>query len=481
MSHRIAVAPPAPVASRADLGLKRSMTQSRERSRETGELDSAATSLREVAVLAVPFVLTQLLFSTMGLVDAAIVGRLGATELAAVGLSGTWIWTLSSFFIGASSVVQTFVAQYHGADREHECGAWAWQGLGSTVPFAFLTGVLLFLGADGFVALISPSETIAPLATDYLRARAFGLPGFTAAVAMASFFRGIGDARTPLVATFVANVVNAALCAGLVYGWLGLPELGVLGAGIATSIAEWLYLGIVAFAFLRPEVRSRFATSWQAPRLDPIVRLWRIGMPVGGQWVIEMLAYSIFTTLIARMGDAAMAASHAFGQLASLSFMQAAGISSATATLVGRYIGAGEPDRAAQRFRSSLVLGGSAGAAIAIAFLVAPAFLVEVFSRDPAVVALGVPLLTIGAFYQLFDAFSVLSDGALRGAGDTRWPFVVRCLASWLIFLPAAWLLAYRFDLGLSGAWIGGLFSSATLAVVLYLRFASGAWRRIRI
>jgi MATE family multidrug resistance protein len=161
--------------------------------------------------------------------------------------------------------------------------------------------------------------------------------------------------------------------------------------------------------------------------------------------------------------------------------MQAAGISTATATLVGRYIGAGQPDRAAQRFRSSLVLGGSAGAVIALAFLFLPDSLVGLFSTDPDVIALGVPLLTIGALYQLFDALSVLSDGALRGAGDTRWPFVVRCLASWLIFLPMAWLLAYRFDLGLTGAWIGGVFSSATLAVVLYLRFRSGAWRAIRI
>ena len=138
------------------------------------------------------------------------------------------------------------------------------------------------------------------------------------------------------------------------------------------------------------------AREWLRQHLDsrePIARLWRIGLPVGGQWVIEMLAYSLFTTLIARMGDAAMAASHAFGQLASLSFMQAAGISSATATLVGRYIGAGDPDRAAQRFRSSLLLGGSAGAAIALAFLLAPSMLVEIFSNDPDVIALGVMAL----------------------------------------------------------------------------------------
>lgn len=448
---------------------------------EKAELDSASHSLRELAVLAVPFVLTQLLFSMMGLVDAAIVGRLGATELAAVGLSGTWLWTLSSFFIGASSVVQIFVAQNQGAGRDRECGGWAWQGIGSTVPFAVVTSAVLYFAADTAVAWIAPSEEVASLAAEYLRARSFGIVGLTAAIAVASFFRGIGDARTPLVATVIANLVNVLLDLGLVYGWYGFPELGVRGAGLATSISEWLYFAIVAIAFLRPSLRARFDTGWRGPRLEPVLRLWRVGLPVGGQWVMEMLAYSLFTTLVARMGDAAMAASHAFGQLASLSFMQAAGISTATATLVGRYIGAGQPDRAAQRFRSSLVLGGTAGAAIALAFLFVPESLVRLFSNDPDVIALGTPLLTIGALYQLFDALSVLSDGALRGAGDTRWPFVVRCLASWLIFLPAAWLLAYRFELGLTGAWIGGVFSSATLAVVLYLRFQSGAWRRIEI
>lgn len=449
--------------------------------RESIESEGMLAGVREVAVLAVPFVLTQILFTTMGLVDAAIVGRLGATELAAVGLSGTWLWTLTSFFIGASSVVQTFVAQSHGAVDERACGPWAWHGLGGAVPFAVLAAIGLYFGADAFVEWIVPDNSIAPLSSGYLRARSFGIVGLTAAIAISSFFRGIGDARTPLVATVVANGANVFLALGLVYGWFGLPALGVLGAGIATSIAEWLYFGIMLAAFLRPSLRMRFDTGWRRPDLAPVRRLWRIGLPVGGQWVIEMLAFSIFMTLVARMGDASLAASHAFGQLASISFMVAAGIGTATATLVGRYIGAGEPDRAAQRFRSSLVLGGTAGALLALAFVVFPELLVELFSSDPEVIALGIPLLSIGAFYQLFDALSVLSDGALRGAGDTRWPFVARCLGSWLIFLPAAWFFAFHLDMGLTGAWIGGVFSSATLAIVLYLRFRSGAWRRIEI
>ncbi|MFO0691353.1 MAG: MATE family efflux transporter [Myxococcota bacterium] len=463
--------------ARPPIGRRPAMTP---RSESTGS-DGLFASIREVGVLAVPFVLTQILFTTMGLVDAAIVGRLGATELAAVGLSGTWLWTLTSFFIGASSVVQTFVAQRLGAAEERACGPWAWHGLGGAVPFAVLAAIALFLGADAFVDALVSDDSIAPLAGSYLRARAVGVVGLTAAIAISSFFRGIGDARTPLMATVIANAANVFLALGLVYGWFGLPALGVLGAGIATSIAEWLYFLIMLIAFLRPALRARFDTRWRRPDLESVRRLWRVGLPVGGQWVIEMLAFSIFMTLVARMGDASLAASHAFGQLASVSFMVAAGIGTATATLVGQSIGAGDPDRAARRFQGSLVLGGTAGALLALAFVAFPELLVTLFSSDPEVVALGIPLLSIGAFYQLFDAFSVLSDGALRGAGDTTWPFVARCLGSWLIFLPAAWYFAFHLDMGLVGAWIGGVFSSATLAVVLFLRFRSGAWRRIRI
>jgi MATE family multidrug resistance protein len=443
--------------------------------------DDRAGSLREVAVLAYPIVLTQISITAMGVVDSAIVGRLGAAQLGAVGLGGMWVWTLTSFFVGTSMGVQTFVAQSHGAGRNAECGTWSWQGLASIVPLALVAAVAIGLGANQIVVWLAPSDSLAPLATGYIRARALGIVGISAAVSLSSFFRGIGDTRTPLYATLVANVINLVLDFGLVFGLWGFPRLGVVGAGLATAVSEWAYFGILAFLFLRPGTASTFNTRFTWPAWMEIKRLWRIGIPIGGQWVLEMLSFALFTTLVARMGDAAMAASHAFIQLLSLSFMQATGISTAAATLVGRYIGAGRLERIDRSYGSSIVLGGLLGGGIAVIFVAVPDLLLGIFSSDPDVLAYGRPLLAIGALYQFLDAMGIVTDGALRGAGDTRWPFVVRCALSWFVFLPAAYVMAFPLGGGLTGAWIGGLLHVTLLTVFLVWRFRSGAWRRIEI
>ena len=438
-------------------------------------------SVREVAALAGPLVLTQILMTAMGVVDSAIVGRLGAAELGAVGLGGMWVWTLTCFFVGTSTGVQTFVAQNHGAGRPDACGTWSWQGLASVVPLAGLAGCGVFFFADDMIRALAPTESIAPLASGYMRSRAFGMMGITAAASLSAFFRGIGDTRTPLIATVVANVANLFLDFGLVYGWYGMPKMGVAGAGLATSISEWIYFAAVAYIFLRPSVLARFNTRFHAPNFQEIKRLWHTGIPIGGQWTIEMLSFALFTTLVARMGEAQMAASHAFIQLLSLSFMQAVGISIATTTLVGRYIGAQQFDFVTKSLRSSMLLGSLLAAFIAILFVLIPNLLLGIFSTSPDVLRYGAPLLVVGAFYQFFDAIAIVSDGALRGAGDTRWPFVARSVVSWLIFLPLAYLFAFRFDWGLTGAWNGGLIAMILLAAILVYRFHSGAWREIRI
>lgn len=437
--------------------------------------------LREVGALAAPFVLSQILITTMGVVDAAIVGRLGASELAAVGLAGMWAWALASFFVGASTAVQTFVAQHHGANEPAACGGWCWQGMASVGPPAALVGCLVFAGAPLVLEWIEPSERVAPLAQGYLRARAIGLPGIALATALSGFFRGIGDARTPFVATVVANAVNLVLDFGLVYGWLGFPQLGVVGAGLATAISEWIYAAVVAIAFARPRLARAFGTRPQRPDLDAVRRLWRVGLPIGGQWVTEMAAFALFTSFVARMGDAALAASHAFVQIMSLAFMQAEGISLAASTLVGRYIGAERVELARRSYRSSMIFAGGLTAISAVLFLTLPERLIGLFTSDPAVLAFAGPLLSIGALYQFFDVTAIVADGALRGAGDTTWPFAVRSALSWLVMIPCAWVGAYALDGGLQGAWLGALVAIFALAAALVLRFHSGAWQRVRI
>jgi MATE family multidrug resistance protein len=437
--------------------------------------------LREVATLAYPVVLTQISITTMHLVDSAMVGRLGPSELAAVGFGGVWIWTALCFFIGTTNSVQTFVSQDFGAERHDRCGFWAWQGLWAAVPMVAIGVGTLLLFLEPLLQWLAPSDLMRPLAQSYMSQRLLGSVGLTAATVYSCFFRGLGDTRTPMYATILANLVNVVFDYGLIFGRLGMPEWGVAGAGTATALGEWVYFFALLWAFHRREVHHRYATGLAPVDRGAIRRLLRTGFPIGGQWMLEMLSFAVFLTLVARMGDAPMAASQIFIALLSISFMQAIGLSIGVSTLVGRYIGAERPDAVTASFRSGLKLASLLAGLIALLFAAFPELLLRIFTNDPQVLELGRPLLRIGALYQAFDAFGIVADGALRGAGDTRVPFGVRFFLAWGLFLPLAYILGITLDGGLTAAWAAGVVYGVVLAGFLVWRFHSGAWKRIQI
>jgi len=438
-------------------------------------------SVREVLDLAYPVILTQVSVTLMGLVDSAMVGRLGASELGAVGFGGIWMWTVLSLFVGLSTSVQTFVAQEHGAGRARATGQWVWQGLYAVVPLTGLAMLAIFWAGPMLIDWIEPSEALEPLAADYIQARSLGGVGLVSAMVLTSFFRGLGDTRTPLYCTVVANLFNAVLDYGLIFGELGLPEWGVYGAGFATSLSEWILLLTIACFFLQRRIRANFETQLIAIDEAAIRRLLRIGLPIGGQWCLEMTSFAAFSAIVVRMGDSAMATSQAIIILLSVSFMQAVGLSIAVATLVGRYIGSGDLRAAEKSFYSGIRLALMLGGVIAIAFLAFPEALVRIFTSDSEILQLGGPLVMLGAAFQIFDALGIVSDGALRGAGDTLWPFAVRFALAWGVQVPIAYTLGVTLDGGLLGAWLGAFVYIVLLASILVARFRSGRWRAIQI
>ncbi len=437
--------------------------------------------MREVIDLAVPAILTQLSFTAMGVIDAALVGRLGATELAATGFGSVWVWTAFNFFFGAASVAQTFVAQTWGAGRNEECGAWAWQALYLVLAPVLVAALAIGWAIGPLLAWAGPSVEMQTAAKLYVVPVLFGAPGLAIAFVLSSFFRGHGDTRTPLYATLVANALNAVLDYGLIFGKLGLPELGIVGAGIATAIGQWVYCLVLWVAFRRPRVARLYVTHPIAPNLQQMRRLLRTGAPIGGQWVLGELSFAVFSTVIARMGDASAAASQAFVVLLSLSFMQAMGISVAASTLVARYIGAGDLPSAHKSYRSSQKLAAGLGILVGALFIAIPEWLLRVFTDDPAVVTIGRSLAVTGAIFQLFDAFGIVAGGSLRGAGDTRWPFLLHALLAWGLFVPLTWVFGVALQGGVLGAWIAGAVYVGVLSALLVWRFASGRWERIRI
>ncbi|MBI1813926.1 MAG: MATE family efflux transporter [Deltaproteobacteria bacterium] len=435
----------------------------------------------ELALLAYPVVLQQMSDTAMRVVDTAIVGHLGVTELGAVGFGGVWLWTLTCGFVGVATGVQTFVAQAFGAGHFRECGGWIWQALYALWPPALLWIAALALAFTPLLNMLGPSPELGAMAARYVHASLFGAPAIVVAVVFTSFFRGIGDTRTPLIGAIVANLLNAVLAVGLVFGRFGLPMWGVAGAGIATSISNWSYAIMMLLAARRARTARRYATAMVRPQLAAMWRFTRTGAPIGGQWVLEMISFALFSTIIARMGDTSMAASQAMIQLLSLSFMQAFGLSIATGALVGRYIGAKDLEAAERSHWSALKLGVAFALAVTVVFLAVPEVLLGLFSNDPEVLRLGRPLLALGALFQLIDAVGIVASGSLRGAGDTRWPFMVQTALAWLVRLPVVYVLAVVLERGVIGAWFGELIFVTILSFVWIMRFRAGAWRSIRI
>ncbi len=440
-----------------------------------------AGGVREVAQLAWPLVLAQMSQTTMHVVDSIFVGQLGAAQLGALGFAGIWLWTVFAIFSGSATGVQTFVSQAHGAGDERVCGGWAWQGLYALVPATAITLFLFATLAEFLFTTVGAPAALREHALAYIAVRPLGFVGLILWMVLAAFFRGLGDTRTPLIATLIANGVNIVLDYGLVLGRLGLPAWGIAGAGVATSIAEWVGAAVLVTAFARPALVRRFGGRPIAPSGARIRRFLRTGAPIGGQWVLDMSAFAIFTTLVARMGDASMAATQAMIALLSLSFMQAIGIGLAATTLVGRYKGAGSLDAALRSLVSALKLAVALAVGIAALFLLAPQTLIGLFTDDPDVLALAGPLLALGAAFQFFDALQIVIGGALRGAGDTRWPFVVQTLLAWALRLPLVWLFAFVWEAGVLGAWYAEFVFILALTLALAWRFRGGAWKEVAI
>jgi MATE family multidrug resistance protein len=436
--------------------------------------------VREVAAIASPVLVQMFSETLMQVASSAMVGQLGPSQLGAVGLGGIWIWTLLCPFVGAATGVQVFVSRAHGAGDPRACGPWVWQALAVLVPAAVIWTFAVAAFFPVLLAFVDPSPALRDYTLAYVAGRLAGMPAVAAGATATTFFRGLGNTRVPMLATFATVLAQATLAYALIFGRLGLPATGVMGAGIAVAAAEYAYAAILFCALLRRDTRVRFATAARAPDPRAIARFLRTSAPIGGQWLLDMLSFALFSSIVARMGDAEMAASQAMIQLLSLSFMQAVAISVGAGTLVGRYLGAGDADSAARSYASAMKLAMGLAAAVAALFLGLPELLMRVFSTDAEVLTLSRPLLRLGAVFQVFDAIGIVAGGSLRGGGDTRWPFLVHATLAWAARLPFVWALAVWLEGGVFGAWVGELGYIALLGAAFVLRFRAGKWKTMQ-
>lgn len=444
---------------------------------------------RELLQLAWPFILSNSFYTLQILLDRVMLSRHDADAVGAAMAAAMVFWTAISLLQNTANYATTFVAQYLGAGQPRRVGPVVWQALW----FSLLGGMLILALAPlagPLVALGGHEPRLQALETTYLRCLAYsGLP-FLVSASVGSFFAGRGASRTVLVINVTGLAVNGLTAWLAIFGRpeLGIPALGIAGAGWATVVGSATSAVLGLCLMLRPRFRTEYATAagWRfdAPLFG---RLLRFGLPNGLGSALDPLVFSFFILFVGRIGPAALDATSVTFTLNMLVILPTLGIGQAVEVLVGRRLGEDRPAIAARSAWTGLRVALVFTATLALVFLVLPGPLIALFegaeiqdANRTEVRQLVPVLLRFVVVYCLFDAANLVFSFALRGAGDTRFVTLAALVFSWPSLVLPTWA-AVEFGWGLYWAWSFASLYIMLLALTFLFRFLQGKWQSMRV
>jgi len=455
----------------------------------SGDVEPSRSIAGQVIRLSAPVLVEQALLYLVGLSDTILTGRyLDEEALAAVAVSTYLLWFLGSLMTVVSVGATALVARMTGAGEPAAANRVCQQAIGLALIFGTLTLVAGEAIAPILVRALNLEGEAARGATLFLRVVLLVTPLLAATSAGIACLRGVGDTRTGMWVMIAVNLVNAALAWTLVRGLGPIPALGFRGIAIGTATGE--AVGGLAVLVILSRGRSglKLGLLGLVPRARDAWRILRISLPAAGESLTNVLCHLWFLGMINRLGATATAAHGVAIRCEALAFLTVTAFSIAASTLTGQYLGAHRPDLAAKAARTAW--GFSLAVLSAVGFLLyfaaGPMFGLFLGGKQPAVVAEGVPVLRIVAFAMPFLATLAVLTGALRGAGDTRWPWVIVLVGQFCLRLPLAYALTTPeaeggFGLGLRGAWLAMFADLAARGILVAARFFHGGWREARV
>lgn len=435
-------------------------------------MPSLLAELRATARLAAPLVVGQLALMTLNVVDLAMAGRLGAEPMAALAVATTFFYSIIVVAQGLVMGLDPFVAQAYGAGELRRCGLWLLRGLVVAVVATVPVVLMLALAGGPLLRLLHQPAELIPTAELYLRALCPGILFRLLYVACRQVLQAQGKVALPVTVALVANGVNAIADYALIHGVWGVPAMGVVGVGLATSVCDafmglTLLAAVMAGPFLRGHGRWRMV---EVLDLAALRRFFRVSLPLAFQTGLEGWGF-VFTGLMAGWLGATVVAGHQVAMnLAAVVYMVPLGLSSAVVVRVGQAVGRSDRPGLRRAVGVGLGVGASIALLTATLFTLLPGPLAGVYTHDAAVLALAISLLPLAAAFQLCDALQVVGLGVLRGLGDTRFPALASLLGFWVLGLPIGAWLAFGSGLGARGIWIGLVIGLTIMCSVVLLR-----------
>ena len=437
--------------------------------------------LRSLHRLAMPMLIGAILNNLQSIINLFWVGHLGPHAMAAVAVGGTILMLLFPMLMGLSTGTVALVSRAIGSGQRAEATAAAGQSVMLAAVVGILTGLIGWHYSDALARLIGIEPAVLPDAEAYLRINLLGNITLYLQVIGAAALQGAGDAKTPMWAGVIENILNIALDPFLIYGLGPFPKLGVAGAAIASVLSQSVAAVIVVRAMFQGRAHLRITWRDWWPNLLLSWRILKIGLPGSGQLLTRSLMGAVLMRVVASCGTAAVAAYGTGLRFHMIVLMPAFALGGAAATLVGQNLGAGKPNRAraAAWLATGLDLIFMLGAIFIMMTFAAP--LMRMFNGDPEVVQIGVNYLRIVSPFYVFAALGIVLGRGLNGAGDTLGPMICTILALWGLQVPLAIWFAKIITPATQGIWWAISAAGIAHGVLITVWFETGRWKKKKV
>jgi len=426
---------------------------------------------RKNLTLAVPVIFSQIGQVTVNLVDNIMVGHIGTTQLAAASFAINTFHVGMLFGLGITLGITPLVGHSFNAKNPKNPGIWLKNGvivnfIASILLCTVMASVVLFMNRMG------QSKDVVQMAIPFYLIHVSSLIPLMLFFSFKQFFEGIGNTKIAMIITIIINLVNIVLNYVLIYGKFGFPALGLNGSGYASLISRLIMPVIFIFVILRkPAFRIYLLEAMHSgfEKLK-IKRIISVGFPIGLQMVIEVLAFTLGAIMLGWISKESLAGHQVAISMVSMTYMISFGLASGTTIRVSHAFGEHDRDELKQAIFASLHMVIAFMSLMGLLFVLLRNQLPLLFTSDPAVVEVAAGLLVVGAFFQIFDGVQVVLLGALRGMTDVRVPMFIAFFSYIIVSLPISYLLAFVFNFGYSGVWIGFVFGLSTAAILFGLR-----------
>lgn len=434
-----------------------------------------------ILILALPSLFAFATQTLTGTINLIVVGDLGFVIIALVGVTNIIMYNVFAIFSGIGHTVNYLVAQNFGANEMRKGMQRTYLALIVSIGVAVLIGLAGWLASGAVLKLTGASENLLSAGTGYVELRfyamAFGIISFV----FHGFFRGVGDTRTSMIVSIIANVLMVGLTYGLTYGHWGLPDMGIIGAGYALIIGEAVQLIICLAVFWGP-MHKRFQTrtipkpDWQELKL-----IYRESGKLGLMEFSMSVSMYIFTIFVLTLGELATAANEVALSVMSFGFMPAFAFGSTATILVGQEIGQRRPKLAKIAGTNTAILGSIFLILLGTVELIWAVPIAKLYSDDPGVYELAAHLIQVSAYLQLFDGFYNFYAGGLRGIGDTTFLMRTSIVLSIFMFIPLTYLFVMVLDMGSLGAWFALYSFLVALGLTVMVRYYRTDFTSVRL